>query len=91
MFLSDFPADAETMKRYLEATGVKDMDDLLISDFRIHELYAWSFVENIRNGIKLILTSWNYLATRLRNCLRKTRMSCTVIYWKCISLKVLLT
>ena len=36
------PADADTMKRYLEAAGVKDMDDLLISDFRIHDLYAWS-------------------------------------------------
>ena len=50
------PADAETMKRYLEAAGVKDMDDLLISDFRIHES-THGAVENIRNGIKLILTS----------------------------------
>lgn len=25
------PADAETMKRYLEAAGVRDMDDLLIT------------------------------------------------------------
>ena len=48
------PADAETMKRYLEAAGVRDMDDLLISDFRIHELSTHGAVESIRNGTKLI-------------------------------------
>ncbi len=28
------PADAETMKRYLDAAGVRDMDDLRSSDFQ---------------------------------------------------------
>lgn len=84
------PADAETMKRYLDAAGVRDMDDLLISDFSIHELYAWSCGE-YQEWDKADLNELNYLATRLEECLRKTRMSCTVIYWKCISLKVLLT
>ena len=57
------PADAETMKRYLEAAGVKDMDDLLISDFRIHELYAWSCGE-YQEWDKADLNELNYLAAR---------------------------
>ena len=58
------PADAETMKRYLEAAGVKDMADLLIGDFRIHELYAWSCGE-YQEWDKADLNELNYLAARL--------------------------
>ena len=58
------PADAETMKRYLDAAGVRDMDDLLISDFSIHELYAWSCGE-YQEWDKADLNELNYLATRL--------------------------
>ena len=58
------PEDAETMKRYLEAAGVKDMADLLIGDFRIHELYAWSCGE-YQEWDKADLNELNYLAARL--------------------------
>lgn len=64
------PADAETMKRYLEAAGVRDMDDLLISDFRIHGLYAWSCGEYQEWG-KADLNELNYLAARLEELLEE--------------------
>ena len=64
------PADAETMKRYLEAAGVRDMDDLLISDFRIHELYAWSCGE-YQEWDKADLNELNYLAARLEELLEE--------------------
>lgn len=64
------PADVETMKRYLEAAGVRDMDDLLISDFRIHELYAWSCGE-YQEWDKIDLNELNYLAARLGELFEK--------------------
>ena len=60
----ELPTGTETVKRYMETAGIKDKNDLLISDYTIHELYAGSCGE-YQNWVGADLNELNYLAERL--------------------------
>ena len=77
----ELPTDTETVKRYMETAGIKDKNDLLISDYTIHELYAGSCGE-YQNWVGADLNELNYLAERLEKMFNEVFKKCCFLFLK---------